>query len=73
MGRSITAESRRLIQQAYDVLAIEHPSGVRRVAYALVGNRADYVVKKLGKLLTRARMTGDIPWEWINDMYTDGS
>jgi hypothetical protein len=67
MGRGLSAESRRLIQRAYDVLEVEHPSGVRRVAYALFGNRAGAMVKKLGELLTRARKTGVIPWTWITD------
>ena len=67
MGRGLAAESQRLIQQAYDVLAIEHPSGVRRVAYALFGNQAGQYVKKLGELLTRARKSGAIPWDWISD------
>lgn len=67
MGRGLHAESRQLIQRAYDVLAVEHPSGVRRVAYALYGNQAGALVKRLGKLLVRARKEGDIPWEWIND------
>ncbi|MFH1605190.1 MAG: hypothetical protein ABIH03_14950 [Pseudomonadota bacterium] len=49
------------------MLAVEHPSGVRRVAYALFGNQAGQRVKKLGELLTRARKTGAIPWEWISD------
>ena len=40
---------------------------MRRVAYALFGNRAGQEVKRLGKLLTRARKTGEIPWGWIND------
>lgn len=67
MGRGLHAESRKLIQQAYDVLAVEHPSGVRRVAYALFGNQASAMVKKLGALLVRARKDGDVPWEWISD------
>jgi|KBSMisStaDraftv2_1062788.scaffolds.fasta_scaffold18459_7 hypothetical protein len=67
MGRGLSAESRHLIQRAFDVLEVEHPSGVRRVAYALFGNRAGEEVKKLGKLLTRARKMGVIPWAWISD------
>jgi hypothetical protein len=67
MGRGLSAESRNVIQQAYDVLEREHPSGARRVAYALFGNRAGEKVKKLGELLTRARKTGVIPWAWISD------
>src|SRR5262245_27765046 len=67
MGRGLSAERRHLIQRAYDVLEREHPSGVRRVAYALFGNQAGAHVKKLGELLTRARKTGVIPWEWISD------
>ncbi len=67
MGRGLSAESRQLIQRAYDVLAVEHPSGVRRVAYALFGNQAGAMVKKLGALLVRGRKNGDIPWDWISD------
>jgi hypothetical protein len=67
MGRGLHAESRQLIQRAYDVLEVEHPSGVRRVAYALYGNQAGAMVKKLGRLLVRARKDGDIPWAWIDD------
>ena len=67
MGRGLSAESVQLIQRAYEVLAVEHPSGIRRVAYALFGNAAEDHVKKLGRLLTRARKMGVIPWEWIND------
>jgi len=67
MGRGISAESHLLIARAYDVLEREHPSGVRRVAYALFGNRAGAEVKRLGKLLTRARKEGTIPWAWISD------
>lgn len=67
MGRGLSADSRTLIQRAYDVLAVEFPSGVRRVAYALFGNQADDEVKKLGRLLTWARKHELIPWEWITD------
>jgi len=67
MGRGLSADSRRIIDQAYEVLEQEHPSGVRRVAYALFGNQAGQRVKKLGELLTRARKLGVIPWDWISD------
>lgn len=67
MGRGISADSRLLIARAYDVLEREHPSGIRRVAYALFGNRAGAEVKRLGRLLARARKDGTIPWAWIND------
>src|SRR5580765_1477531 len=67
MGRGLSAESRSLIARAYTVLEREHPSGVRRVAYALFGNQADSVVKKLGKQLSNARRRDLIPWEWISD------
>ncbi len=67
MGRGLHAESREIIVRAYAVLEREHPSGVRRVAYALFGNQAGARVKKLGELLTRARKLGVIPWEWISD------
>jgi hypothetical protein len=67
VGRGLSADSRQLIQRAYDVLAVEHPSGVRRVAYALFGNQAETVVKKLGKQLANARRRDLIPWEWISD------
>ncbi len=67
MGRGLSAESRTLIARAYDVLEREHPSGVRRIAYALFGNQAGARVKKLGELLTRARKSGVIPWAWISD------
>ena len=67
MGRGISTESRRLIASAYAVLETEHPSGVRRVAYALFGNQADARAKKLGELLTRARKMDVIPWAWISD------
>lgn len=67
MGRGISVESRNLIARAYSVLEREHPSGVRRVAYALFGNQAGAQVKKLGELLTRARKMGVIPWAWISD------
>lgn len=67
MGRGLSPESRRLIERAFEVLAVEHPSGIRRVAYALFGNRAGLEVKRLGKLLTRARKSGVIPWAWITD------
>jgi hypothetical protein len=62
-----SAESRQLLQRAYDVLEVEHPSGIRRVAYALFGNQAGAQVKQLGRLLTIARKMGQIPWEWISD------
>jgi len=67
MGRGISAKSKQLIQRAHDVLEVEHPSGVRRVAYAIYGNQASTHVKKLGDLLTRARKSGAIPWAWISD------
>lgn len=67
MGRGLSATSRQWIQRAFDVLRVEHPSGVRRVAYALFGNQAGAHVKKLGELLTRARKDGRIPWDWISD------
>ena len=54
MGRGLHATSRQLIQRAYDVLEAEHPSGIRRVAYALFGNQAGQHVKKLGEKLTQA-------------------
>lgn len=67
MGRGLSADSRKLIQRAYDVLAVEHPSGVRRVTYALFGNQADAFVKRVGRQLANARKRGLIPWEWISD------
>src|SRR3954447_9539363 len=67
MGRGLSAESVQLIARAYTVLEREHPSGVRRVAYALFGNQAGARVKKLGELLTWARKMGVIPWDWISD------
>jgi len=67
MGRGLHKASQELIQRAYDVLAVEHPSGVRRVAYALFGNQAEARVKKLGKQLANARRRGLIPWDWISD------
>ncbi|HXG57083.1 MAG TPA: hypothetical protein VNJ03_17025 [Vicinamibacterales bacterium] len=67
MGRGLSAHSRQIIQNAYDILEREHPSGVRRVAYALYGNQADSEVKRLGKLLGTARKRGLIPWSWISD------
>ena len=67
MGRGLSRESRDLIARAYDVLEREHPSGVRRVCYAIFGNQAGDWVKKVGKLLTRARKDGVIPWDWIAD------
>lgn len=66
-GRGLSAASLDLIQRAYDVLAVEHPSGVRRVTYALYGNQADSFVKKVGKQLGNARKRGLIPWDWISD------
>src|SRR5580765_5537374 len=67
MGRGLHAESRQVIQRADEVVDDEHPSGVRRVAYALYGNQAGAMVKKLGALLVRARKDGAIPWDWISD------
>ncbi len=67
MGRGLSSDSRQLIQRAYDVLEVEHPSGVRRIAYAVFGNQADAFVKKLGKQLANARRRGLIPWDWISD------
>ena len=67
MGRGLSPASKDLIARAHAVLEREHPSGVRRVAYALVGNQAEQWVKKLSKLLTRARKDGLIPWSWIAD------
>ena len=67
MGRGLSVQTQQLIQRAYDVLEVEHPSGVRRVAYALFGNAAGKWVKKLGKALVKARRRGIIPWEWISD------
>jgi hypothetical protein len=67
MGRGLSAESRSLIDRAYEVLRVEHPSGVRRVTYALFGNQADTFVKRVGKQLGNARKRGLIPWEWISD------
>ena len=67
MGRGMSADSRRLIARMRDILTREHPSGVRRMAYALYGNRAGAEVKRVGRLLTLARKQGVIPWEWIAD------
>jgi hypothetical protein len=67
MGRGLSDASKDLIRRAYAVLEVEHPSGVRRVAYALFGNQADNEVRKLGKQLSRARKRGWIPWAWISD------
>jgi len=67
MGRGLSPASRDLIQRAYDVLAVEYPSGVRRVCYALHGNQADDFVKRVGRQLANARKRGLIPWEWISD------
>jgi hypothetical protein len=67
MGRGLSAESHQLIARAFEVLKREHPSGVRRVCYALFGNQAESTVKKLGKQLVNARRRGLIPWDWISD------
>lgn len=67
MGRGLSLASKQIIQNAYDLLVDEHPSGVRRVAYGLYGNQAGAHAKRVGELLTRARKTGEIPWEWISD------
>lgn len=67
MGRGLSTASMTLIQRAYDVLEREHPSGVRRVGYALFGNQTDAFVKKLGKQLGNARKRDLIPWSWISD------
>ena len=67
MGRGLHQDSKDLIRRAYDVLAEEHPSGVRRVCYAIFGNQAGEWTGKMGGLITRARKDGTIPWDWISD------
>ena len=61
MGRGLSRESHTLIERAYEVLAREHPNGIRRVCYALFGNQAGAWTKKMSKLLTRARKDGIVP------------
>ena len=65
MGRGLSAESRQLIARAYEVLEREHPSGIRRVSYALFGNRAGEMTNKMSGLLSRARK------EWTHPMGMD--
>jgi hypothetical protein len=67
MGRGLSASNQALMAKIIRVLTDEHPSGVRRVAYALFGNQASQWTKPIGQLVKRARREGLIPWDWIDD------
>lgn len=57
---------------AIEILEQEHPVTIRHIYYCLLGQRVltkeekDYK-NKLVKIMTRARLSGLVPWNWIID------
>ena len=69
MGRH--AQTKSIIDAAYEVLAEHHPMTVRQVYYQLVSrqvienNRGRY--QAVSNALVDARQDGTIQWDWIED------
>jgi hypothetical protein len=71
--RRTAAEVQAIRDVAYEELALGHPMTLRQVHYRLVSRQdttyrntqSDY--NQLSKWLVRDRLSGVIPWEWIED------
>jgi hypothetical protein len=68
---AVHEKTRRLVDLAHSILAVDNPMTVRQVFYQLVSRQAIENSKSaynaVCNLLARARRDGDIPWEWIED------
>jgi len=64
-------KTKRIIHEAYKVLADHRPMTLRQVFYRLVAaqiiENKQSKYKSLSRTLVLARQNGDIPWDWIED------
>jgi hypothetical protein len=72
MGRGLSQESKDLISASRRILEATQPTTVRSVCYrlfteGLIESMSVKNTQKVGRLLTRAREEGLVPWEWIVD------
>jgi hypothetical protein len=71
-GRGKAQKTVALLAECYDILEDIQPTTVRGVCYQLftkgfIPNMGKNETSKISKLLTAARETGHIPWEWLVD------
>jgi hypothetical protein len=71
-GRGMAQRSLDLIEAMYDIAEAAQPITVRGICYKLftrelIPSMAKGETDKVSRLLTKARESGDIPWEWIVD------
>ncbi|NML29395.1 hypothetical protein [Paraburkholderia antibiotica] len=72
MGRGLHEASKVIRDAAINILETIHPATVRAVCYklftiGLIPNMAKTSTNKVSSLLTRARESGHVEWEWIVD------
>ena len=72
MGRGRSARTLELVEAAREILAELQPTTVRGVCYrlftrGLIASMEMSETRKVSRVLTEARESGDIPWEWICD------
>jgi hypothetical protein len=71
MARGKWAATTKLVERAKRILSAEQPATIRQLFYRLVSVQAlensihDY--KKLSRVMTDARESGEVPFEWIVD------
>jgi hypothetical protein len=70
MGRGLGRRTREVIDACIEILEEIQPATVRAVCYQLFTRRLIASMEKketnrVGRMLTRAREDGSIPWEWI--------
>jgi hypothetical protein len=71
MARGKWAATTKLVERAKRILSAEQPATLRQLFYRLVSVQAlensihDY--KKLSRVMTDARESGEVPFEWIVD------
>ena len=71
MARNQWTATTELVEKAKRILSAEHPATIRQLFYRLVSVQAlensipDY--KKLSRVMTDARESGRVPFEWIVD------
>jgi hypothetical protein len=71
-GRGRARKTVDLIEACLEILGTEQPTTVRAVAYrlftrGLIKNMGKNETSKVSRVLTGARESGDIPWDWIVD------
>ncbi len=65
------AKTQAILDAAIEILEEENPQTLRQCYYQLISrqdmenSRTAYV--RLSNLLTEARLSGEVPWEWMED------